>query len=145
MSKNGGDRQMLEELAALLPTLRDPSKTVRIWHEGKGKGTMDDPITIGFYEEPEVVHRFAVTGSEFVRFLGPMDWNKWAQGREGNRLLHELSSIAHANSRQLAKITYTLARSDRFIENTLGQYLEDGFLLAIAERAQNLLDTSVAE
>jgi hypothetical protein len=60
-------------------------------------------------------------------------------GREGKKLLNDRSAIGRADGQQLAKLAYTLARADRFADGTLAKALDDGILVSIAERAQNLL------
>ena len=73
-------------------------------------------------------------------WIVPFDWATWAESAEGRRLLREPRHIATATPDQLGKVLTTLVRGERFSEGTLSEALESGLLLAIARRAEALLD-----
>ena len=50
-----------------------------------------------------------------------------------------IDTIASANGEQLAKLAFALVREDRFSEGRLAKAYDDKILLAIVERAEELL------
>jgi hypothetical protein len=73
-------------------------------------------------------------------WLITFDWASWAQTAEGQRLLGEPRHVATATADQLAKVLTALIRAERFSEGTLNGAFENGLLLALARRAEALLD-----
>ena len=134
--------EMLRELAAFLPEYI-PEQTHFTYHPFVGAGTMEDPLVGNYYSYSEPVYRFCAVANHFVEVLAPFDWNKWALGREGKRLLKEKDAVASASEIQLIKLAYTLARTERFAEGTLAEYLENKTILAIVQRADVLLRTNL--
>jgi hypothetical protein len=89
------------------------------------------------HEELELALVDAVTRAGWVL---PCDWATWAQSAKGLRLLGEPCHMATATANQLAKMLTALIRGERFSEGTLREAFESGLLLAIAMRAEALLD-----
>jgi hypothetical protein len=88
-------------------------------------------------EELELTFVEAMTRAGWVLAF---DWATWAQSAEGQRLLGEPHHIASATPDQLGKVLTALIRGERFSEGTLNDALQSGLLLAIARRAEALLD-----
>jgi len=90
-------------------------------------------------------------GLEFIAaatragWIVPFGWATWSQTAEGQRLLGEPRHMATATAEQLGKVLTTLIRGERFSEGTLSGAFESGLLLAIAQRAQALLDVHKTE
>ncbi|GAC1427429.1 MAG: DUF6508 domain-containing protein [Acidobacteriaceae bacterium] len=72
------------------------------------------------------------------------DWASWAETMDGKRLLEEPQHIAMATPDQLTKVLTVLVRRERFCEGTLNSAFEAGFLTAIVQRAQVLLNAGLA-
>jgi len=90
-------------------------------------------------DHEELVAAFVHAASR-AGWIVPFDWATWAESAEGRRLLRGPRHIATATLDQLAKVLTTLIRGERFSEGTLSEALESGLLLAIARRAEALLD-----
>ena len=73
-------------------------------------------------------------------WIVPFDWAAWAQTAEGQRLLGEPRHVATATADQLGKALTALIRAERFSKGTLNEALQRGLLLALAQRAEALLD-----
>ena len=91
-----------------------------------------------YYEELGLEFIAAITRAGW---MVPFDWATWAQTAEGQRLLGEPRHIATATADQLGKVLTTVIRHERFSEGTLNEALESGLLLAIAQRAEALLES----
>lgn len=78
----------------------------------------------------------AITDAGWVT---PFDWAAWAQTEEGQRLFRDPAQIATATAGQLGKVLTCLIRGERFSAGALSAAFESGLLLAIAERAEALL------
>ena len=98
--------------------------------------------TAGENEDHQELECAFVDAASRAGWIVPFDWATWAESAEGRRLLREPRHIATATLDQLAKVLTTLIRGERFSEGTLSEALESGLLLAIARRAEALLDTS---
>jgi len=68
------------------------------------------------------------------------DWAAWVQSPEGQKLVISKEAIASANCEDLGMLLTTLVRNDRFCEGSLAKAFSDKILLAIAERAEALLN-----
>jgi hypothetical protein len=87
------------------------------------------------------------TGSRFCRmayeygWVRDFDWTAWKDSAEG-QLLRNISAIAQADVEQLSKMLTVCIRQDRFVEGSLGAHFESGLLLAVAQRAQAILEAT---
>jgi hypothetical protein len=95
----------------------------------RGENEEHDELGVAFLD--------AATRAEWIV---PFDWAAWAETAEGQRLLGEPRHVAMATTDQLAKVLTALLRGERFSEGTLNQASENGLLLAIAQRAETLLE-----
>jgi len=96
--------------------------------------------TAGENEDHQELECAFVDAASRAGWIVPFDWATWAESAEGQRLLGEPRHVAAATPDQLAKVLTTLIRGERFSEGTLSEALESGLLLAIARRAEALLD-----
>ncbi len=68
------------------------------------------------------------------------DWVGWGKTEEGTALRTNPSSIPQATEDQIRKLLTGLIRNDRFCDGALVGAFTDGYLAAIACRAENLLN-----
>ena len=133
------DRERLKRLAAFAPTFRNPQTAFGRWHPSTGQGTMKDPLIGPWFEMSEVADQFIGVANGFIETLKDFDWTKWIQQREGKKLSGSTDAIASANGEQLAKLSLALVRQDRFVEGALAKAYDEKIILAIVERAEDLL------
>ena len=133
------DRERLKRLAAFGPIFRDPSSTFGTWHGMTGAGTLLEPAIMPWFENSAAANRFCEMVYESGWVLANFDWTQWSDSPEARTLLADRKAIASANCEQLEKLLTTLVRRDRFEEGSLAKAYEDKILLAIIERADNLL------
>ncbi|MGB6082509.1 MAG: DUF6508 domain-containing protein [Xanthobacteraceae bacterium] len=129
---------MLQALAAFGPELRAPDATAGKWSDQKGSGTVDDPLTMPYFESSELLDRFMNMTYE-VGWVQDFDWMEWSREPEAKLLMRDSEVLSDATIEQLINVITTLVRADRFSEGTLARSFESGTLRALAERAQALL------
>jgi hypothetical protein len=117
------EKRKLAALARFAPRLCDAGASAP---EGKND-----------HEELELAFVNAVTRAGWIM---PFDWATWAQGVEGQKLLRDPRHIKTATPDQLEKVLTILIRRERFSAGTLNNALESGLLLAIARRAEALVE-----
>lgn len=72
-------------------------------------------------------------------WLNPLDWVEWRESDEGRLLTSDAAAIAQASEEQLGQLLTYFVRQDRFVEGALLRAFEQGFMLAVAKRAEQLL------
>jgi hypothetical protein len=92
-----------------------------------------------WFEMSEVADQFIAVANGFIETLKDFDWTKWIEQPEGQKLSGNPHAIASASGEQLVKLSLALVRQDRFVEGALAKAYDDKILLAIVERAENLL------
>lgn len=131
---------MLQALAAFGPQLRDPNASAGRWAGQKGSGTVDDPLTMPYFDASDLLNRF-VDMVYNAGWIQDFDWMEWSRGSEARRLMRDSKALSDATVDQIANVITTLVRADRFSEGTLARSFETGTLRALAERAEALLAT----
>jgi len=129
---------MLQALAAFGPQLRAPDASAGRWADQTGTGTLDDPLTMPYFEASDLLNRFADMTYR-AGWIRNFDWMEWSKGAEAERLFRDKESLAEATVDQIANVLTTIVRGDRFSEGALAGYFKNGVLLALAERAEALL------
>lgn len=129
--------ERLEALTAFLPALTDPAFSFGTW----------EPLTprdSGTWTLPTFT--FSETASAFVQAAydaGWVDlefnWMAWSETDDAKALLAEPSAIGTATVRQLEQLLTTCIRMDRYCEGSLAGDLERGVLVALVERARDVL------
>ena len=129
---------MLQALAAFGPELRDPHASAGRWADQKGTGTVNDPLTMPYFEPSGLLDRF-VSMAYNVDWVKDFDWSEWSRGAEAKKLMRHNADLSSATVDQIARVITTIVRADRFSEGTLARFFEAGTLRALAERAEALL------
>lgn len=96
-----------------------------------------------WYEYPAEIDRFT-SDMYAAKLVRSIDWMRWAGTPEAQRLLSDLTSIAEASHDDLIYLLTTIIRGERFSDGEIAGAYERGMLLAIAKRAQSLLDGETA-
>lgn len=124
-------------LAAFLPIFEDAAFQFGSWVGGK-------PMPHGLLHVPSFVmsdaaEAFVKTTYEMGWVLPEADWVTWKGSAEAGELASRPEALARATPEQLAKLLTVLIRQDRFVEGSLAEAFESGFLVAITRRAAALL------
>jgi len=108
--------------------LEQPGFDFGRWNGGETRA--DGSIAMPYYD-------FSSQALELLRALPVVvfDWPAWKDTAEGRRLLADHEQVAQATPNQLARLSTTLRRADRFSEGTLAWAFETGLLTAIVRRA----------
>ena len=75
-----------------------------------------------------------------AKLVRSLDWMRWAGTAEALRLISAPSAIAAASPDDLIYLLTTIIRGERFRDGEIAAAYERGTLLAIAERAQAMLN-----
>jgi hypothetical protein len=75
-----------------------------------------------------------------AKLVRPVDWMRWAGTPEAQRLISDPTTVAGASHDDLIYLLTTIIRGERFSDGEIAGAYERGTLLAIAQRAQALLD-----
>jgi hypothetical protein len=132
-------RDRLERLSAFLPQLRDSKATFGRWRGGDAVAGNENIRTMPYFEPGDWAMRFTDMLYQSGWILEGFDWMQWAQTPEGQSLISNKDAIATADEKQMARLLTALVREDRFSEGALASAFDKGLLLAIAERAQRLM------
>ena len=127
----------LRVLAGWVPRLASPDLDFGHWviSEPDQDGVMQMPW---FDYGPEARRFMAeVSGAGFVQ---PFDWMAWMNTPEARALVADPNRVATVDAEVLRRLLTSIIRGDRFIEGNVVGAFESGMLLAIARRAQALLD-----
>jgi hypothetical protein len=130
---------MLKRLADFAERFRTPGANFGEGIPITGDGTAQNPYHMPYYSMSDLGASFfeMAYDSGWVR-----EWSRadWAHGPEGQALAHDRRVLAQADFEQLAKLMTALVRQERICDGALGAAFDSGLLLAIAERAEKLLD-----
>lgn len=96
-------------------------------------------IQMPWYEYQPGVDRF-VEDMYATKLVRPVDWMAWAGTPEAQHLIADPAAIAGATQDDLIYLVTTIIRGERFSDGEIAGAYERGTLLAIAQRAQALLD-----
>lgn len=96
-------------------------------------------IQMPWYEYQPEVDRF-VQDMYAAKVVRPVDWMAWAGTPEAQRLISDPTAIAGATQDDLIYLVTTILRGERFSDGEIAGAYERGTLLAIAQRAQAMLD-----
>ena len=91
-----------------------------------------------WYELGPEIERF-VSEMYVAKLVRPVDWMRWAETPEAQRLIADPTTIAGASHDDLIHLLTTIIRGERFSDGQISGAYERGTLRAIAERAQVLL------
>jgi hypothetical protein len=127
----------LRVLAEWLPRLASPDLDFGHW-------VISDPDQDGvtqmpWYDySPDALRFMAeVSGAGFVQ---PFDWMSWMATSEAKALTADPNRVATVDAEDLRRLLTAIIRGDRFVEGNVVGAFESGVLLAIARRAEGLLD-----
>ena len=133
------DKSRLKRLADFAPIFPDPNFAFGKMHPIRGKGTSTEPFEFPSNELSDAANQFVEMTYTADWVLKDFDWSEWGQSDEGQTLLTNRAALASANIGELAKLLTVIIRRDRFVEGSLSEDFENGLILAVAERAENLL------
>ena len=129
-------RASLQVLAGYAETFA-PLRSIGRLHDGETDAT--GVIHLGWYEYEPEVERFEAD-MYAAKLVRPVDWMQWAGTAEAQRLIEKPEAIAQASHDDLIYLLTTIFRGERFSDGEIAGAYERGTLLAIAQRAQALLD-----
>jgi hypothetical protein len=96
-------------------------------------------IQMPWYEYQPEIDRF-VAEMYAAKLVRPVDWMHWVGTPEAQRLISDPATVAGASHDDLIYLLTTIIRGERFSDGEIAGAYERGTLLAIAQRAQALLD-----
>jgi hypothetical protein len=129
-------RASLQVLAGYAETF-EPHRSIGRLHDGETDAT--GVIHLGWYEYEPEVERFEAD-MYAAKLVRPVDWMHWAGTREAQQLISDPTAIAGASHDDLIYLLTTILRGERFSDGEIASAYERGTLLAIAQRAQALLE-----
>ena len=129
-------RASLQALAGYAETFT-PHGPIGQWQGGEKNAA--GVIQMPWYEYPPEVERFEAD-MYAAKLVRPVDWMRWAGTPEAQRLIEDPAAIASASHDDLIYLLTTILRGERFSDGEIAAAYERGTLLAIAQRAQVLLD-----
>lgn len=129
-------RASLRILAGYAETFA-PHGSIGRWQGGEANAA--GAIQMPWYEYQPEVDRF-VQDMYAAKLVRPVDWMRWVGTPEAQRLMADAATIASASHDDLIYLLTTILRGERFSDGEIASAYERGTLLAIAQRAQALLD-----
>jgi hypothetical protein len=132
------ERTKLKRLADFAERFRAPGASFGQWSSMTGEGTSENPYQMPYFCMSDLRSSFFDMAYESGWVL-EWSWVEWAHGPEGQALVNDRAALANADPDQLAKLLTALIRQERLVEGALGSAFEAGLLLAIAERAREIL------
>ena len=129
-------RASLRALAGYAETFT-PHGPIGQWQGGEQNAA--GVIQMPWYEYPPEVERFEAD-MYAAKLVRPVDWMRWAGTPEAQQLIEDPAAIASASHDDLIYLLTTILRGERFSDGEIAAAYERGTLLAIAQRAQVLLD-----
>lgn len=115
----------------------EPHGPIGRWQGGQADAA--GVIQMPWYEYQPEVDRF-VADMYAAKFVRPVDWMAWAGTPEAQHLISDPTAIADATQDDLIYLLTTILRGERFSDGEIAGAYERGTLLAIAQRAQAMLD-----
>jgi hypothetical protein len=128
--------ERLDRLAAFLPVFEDPGFSFGSWIGGKPMPHLQ--LHMPSFVPSDPAEAFVRMAHDMGWVLSDFDWKSWKVGGEAGELLNNSETLARATPEQLAKLLTVLVRQDRFVEGSLAQAFDSGFLVAIVRRADAL-------
>jgi hypothetical protein len=100
-------------------------------------------IQMPWFEASDEIDRFTreMAGAGLVQSV---PWMDWAQTEEAQRFIRDPGEIAHATRDDLVYLLTAIIRGERFSDGQIAGAYERGTLLALARRAQVLLESRAA-
>jgi hypothetical protein len=129
-------RASLQVLAGYAETFT-PHGPIGQWQGGEKNAA--GVIQMPWYEYQPEIDRF-VEDMYAAKLVRPVDWQGWAGTPEAQQLIEDPAAIASASHDDLIYLLTTILRGERFSDGEIAAAYERGTLLAIAQRAQVLLD-----
>ncbi len=129
-------RASLHVLAGYAETFT-PHGPIGQWQGGEKNAA--GAIQMPWYEYQPEVERFEAD-MYAAKLVRPVDWMQWAGTPEAQQLISDPAAIAGASHGDLIYLLTTILRGERFSDGEIAGAYERGTLLAIAQRAQALLD-----
>lgn len=123
-------------LAGYAETLA-PHGPIGRWQGGEADAA--GVIQMPWYDYSAEIDRF-VADMYAAKLVRSVDWMRWAGTPEAQHLISDPAAIAGASHDDLIYLLTTIIRSERFSDGEIAGAYERGTLLAVAERAQALLD-----
>ena len=136
------DRERLRALAAFLPRIETPHFSPGTWKGGERQE--DGAIQMPWFCSSDVVEEF-VKAAYDLGWVRDFDWPEWIRTEEAILLRDDPEVLATATADQLAKLLTVIIRQDRFVEGSLGEAFECGFVGSILHRAKVLSDAPVEQ
>jgi hypothetical protein len=121
-----------------------PHGPIGRWRGGEAEAEPGEVMQMPWYEYGPEVDRF-VEDMYAAKLVRPVDWMRWAGTPEAQRLIGDPAAIADASHGDLIYLVTTILRGERFSDGEIAGAYERGTLLAIAQRAQVLLDGQPGE
>jgi hypothetical protein len=128
--------ERLDELAAFLPIFEDSGFSFGSWIGGKPMPHLQ--LHMPSFVPSDPAEAFVRMAHDMGWVLPDLAWKSWKDGGEAGELLNNSETLARATPEQLAKLLTVLVRQDRFVEGSLAQAFDSGFLVAIVRRADAL-------
>lgn len=128
--------ERLEALAAFVPVFEAPGFTFGEWETPPGQ--------MPWFRFSEGAMRFVTEAGRFGWVVPGFDWNAWTRTDEGQQFIADQRQVESATVTDLEHLLTAHIRQDRFIEGHLAWAFENGWLLAIARRAEALLQEAEA-
>jgi hypothetical protein len=116
----------------------EPHGPIGRWRGGQADAA--GVIQMPWYEYKAEVDRF-VADMYAAKLVRPVDWMSWAGTPAAQRLISDPTAIGGATQDDLIFLLTTIVRGERFSDGEIAGAYERGTLLAIAERAQAMLDS----
>ncbi len=126
----------LRVLAVWAPTLASPRLDFGHWvHTETGA---DGVMRMPWYDYSPDARRFMVDINR-AGFVQPFDWMAWASTPAVQALIADPRGVATVEAEDLRRLLTAIIRGDRFVEGHVAGAFESGMLVAIARRAEAIL------
>ena len=132
------DREKLRALAAFLDRIDTPDFSPGTWKGGERQE--DGAIQMPWFCASDIVDHF-VQAAYDLGWVRNFDWPQWMGTKEAIRLRDDPEALGIATDDQLAKLLTVIIRQDRFVEGSIEEAFESGFIRAILVRAKALSDS----
>lgn len=110
-------------------------RPVVAWTPVMGDGSTADPLILAYPQYDTWVDEL-VTALVSVNAMRALDWMTW----DGRRPYPNGNVLARAPVSEAMRLVTTIVRGERFCDGTIAQVIEDGTLVAAAERIATELD-----
>jgi len=128
-------RTKLQAIIQYIPGFADPAIPVGEWMYPDTKlGSFSAP----WFALSETAEQFVADCYAHGWVLKGFDWAAWAQTRRTQALRDDLAMVASATEHELAQLLTVVIRQSRFVEGALAGAFENGLILGILKRAEQL-------